>query len=113
MFGPEQANAYILPQIFESGVANDLPHSEAAVLAATQTTFATEPPPSSPPPRAWKTKPSRAVVSRQDKVIPPHSLELMYARAHAHVTEINGSHLSLISHPSQITRVILAAATSF
>jgi hypothetical protein len=36
----------------------------------------------------------------------------MSARDHAHVTKINGSHLSLISHPNAITQVIVDAATA-
>ncbi len=34
----------------------------------------------------------------------------MANRAHAHITEINAGHLSLISHPAAVTRVIIAAA---
>jgi hypothetical protein len=34
----------------------------------------------------------------------------MSQRAKAHITEINAGHLSLISHPGAVTRVIIAAA---
>ncbi|MEV6415665.1 alpha/beta hydrolase [Kribbella sp. NPDC051718] len=105
-------DSYVLPQTFATGFANDLPRNKAALLAATQTPFATGgfSEPSTTP--AWKTIPSWALISRQDKVIPPHSQKLMSARAHAHVTEIDGSHLSLISQPDQVTRVIVKAATT-
>ncbi|WP_250032364.1 alpha/beta fold hydrolase [Paractinoplanes maris] len=104
-------DSYVLPAIFASEFAGDLPRDQAAVLAATQTPFATTAfaEPSSAP--AWKTVPSWAVISRQDKVIPPAAQTLMAARAHARVTRINGSHLSLISHPAEVTDVILTAAT--
>ena len=105
-------DSYVLPGLFETGFAGDLPHTQAALLAATQTPFATTAfsEPSATP--AWKTIPSWSVISRQDKVIPPRGERAMAARAHAHVTEINGSHLSLISHPDEVTRVIVAASTA-
>ena len=34
----------------------------------------------------------------------------MSKRASAHITEIDSGHLSLISHPGAVTRVIIAAA---
>jgi pimeloyl-ACP methyl ester carboxylesterase len=105
-------DSYVLPGIFETGFAGDLPRAQAAVLAATQTPFATTAFSEPSPTPAWKTIPSWAVISRQDKVIPPRGEHAMAARAHAHVTEINGSHLSLISHPDEVTRVIVAAATA-
>ncbi len=33
----------------------------------------------------------------------------MSQRAHAHITKINAGHLSLISNPCGVTRIILAA----
>jgi pimeloyl-ACP methyl ester carboxylesterase len=105
-------DSYVLPQLFETGFANDLPRSQAALLAATQTPFATAGFSEASTAPAWKTIPSWALISRQDKVIPPPGQELMSARDHAHVTEINGSHLSLISHPDQVTHVIVDAATA-
>lgn len=104
-------DTYVRPQVFEAGFANDLPHDEAAVLAASQTPLVSSAFGETSTAPAWKTIPSWAVISRQDKVIPPASLAAMDSRAHARITEINGSHLSLISHPGQITQVIAAAAT--
>jgi hypothetical protein len=43
-------------------------------------------------------------------VIPPAEQLSMSQRAHAHITKINAGHLSLISNPDAVTRVILAAA---
>jgi hypothetical protein len=36
----------------------------------------------------------------------------MAHRAHAHITEINAGHLSLITDPGAVTRVIVTAATA-
>ena len=92
-------DAYIKPALFRSILANDLPASQAAELAATQRPIAatalTEP--SGPP--AWATIPSWAVIGTADHAIPPAAQEFMAARAHATVTKVNASHLSLISHP--------------
>jgi hypothetical protein len=43
-------------------------------------------------------------------VIPPAEQLFMSKRANAHITEINSGHLSLISHPGAVARVIVAAA---
>jgi hypothetical protein len=36
----------------------------------------------------------------------------MANRAHAHITEVKAGHLSMISQPDAVTKVILAAAQS-
>src|ERR1035441_5350757 len=96
--------------LFRGIFANDLPASEAAVLAATQEPIAasalTEP--SGPP--AWATIPSWDVIGTADHAIPPAAQEFMAARAHATVTKIDASHLSMISQPDAVTNVIEEAA---
>jgi pimeloyl-ACP methyl ester carboxylesterase len=103
-------DAYIKPALFRSILANDLPASQAAELAAAQRPIAatalTEP--SGPP--AWATIPSWAVIGTADHAIPPAAQEFMAARAHASVTKIDASHLSLISHPGAVANVIETAA---
>jgi pimeloyl-ACP methyl ester carboxylesterase len=103
-------DVYIKPALFRSILANDLPASQASELAATQRPIAasalTEP--SGPP--AWATIPSWAVIGTADHAIPPAAQEFMAARAHATVTKINASHLSLISHPGTVASVIEEAA---
>jgi pimeloyl-ACP methyl ester carboxylesterase len=90
--------------------ANGLPASQAAVLAATQRpiAFSAGSDPSGVP--AWLTIPSWSLIGTVDHVIPPAELLFMSQRAHAHITEIKAGHLSLISHPAAVTRVIIAAA---
>jgi pimeloyl-ACP methyl ester carboxylesterase len=89
--------------------ANGLPAQQAALLAVTQRPIALSAgsAPSGPP--AWKTIPSWAVVGTADHVIPPAEQLFMANRAHAHITQINAGHLSLISHPGAVTNVILHA----
>ena len=58
---------------------------------------------------AWKTIPSWAVIGTGDRVIPPAELTFMAQRAGAHITDVKAGHLSLISKPQVVTRVILQA----
>lgn len=97
---------------FHECFANDLPASQAAVLAATQRpiTFSAGSAQSGAP--AWKTIPSWALIGTIDRVIVPAELLFMAERANAHITEIRASHLSLVSHPAAVERVIVDAARS-
>ena len=102
-------DAYIKQSVFPSCMANDLPAKEADALAVTQRPIATIAlgQPSGVP--AWQTIPSWAVVGTADHAIPPALQLAMSNAAHAHITTINASHLSMISHPSTVANVILQA----
>jgi pimeloyl-ACP methyl ester carboxylesterase len=103
-------DAYIKQSVFPSCMANDLPSAKARALAVTQRPIATSAlgEPTGVP--AWKTIPSWAVVGTVDHAI-PLALQLAMANtAHAHITKIRASHLSMISHPGAVTNVILQAA---
>ena len=106
---PGDLDLYLKPSLVPGCFANGLPASQAAVIAATQRPLAasasTEP--SGPP--AWKTIPSWAVIGTADHVIPVASQTFMAQRAGAHITVVKAGHLSLISKPSVVTRVILEA----
>jgi pimeloyl-ACP methyl ester carboxylesterase len=97
---------------FAQCFANGLPAGEAAVLAATQRplAYSATTAPSGVP--AWLTIPSWSVVGTADHVIPPAEQLFMSERAKAHITEIDAGHLSLISDPGAVTRVIIEAASS-
>jgi pimeloyl-ACP methyl ester carboxylesterase len=59
---------------------------------------------------AWRSKPSWYAVSTQDKTINPDLERFMAKRMNASTIEVDAGHLSLISHPQEITNLILAAA---
>ena len=103
-------DAYVKPNVFASCFANGLPAGEGTVLAATQRPLATGTltDPSGVP--AWQTIPSWAVVGTADHVIPPAEQLFMATRAHAHITEVDAPHLSMVSNPGTVTQVILNAA---
>ena len=103
---------YVKPSVFLQGFANDLPAKEGAVLEATQgpAVFSALTAPSGPP--AWKTIPSWDLVGTIDNAIPSSIQLFMANRAHAHITEVKAGHLSMISRPGAVTKVILKAARS-
>lgn len=105
-------DAYVKQSVFPGCFANGLPVGEAAVLAATQrplvtTTFAD---PSGDP--AWATIPSWAIIGTADHIVTPAEQLFMAQRAHAHITEIDAPHLSMISDPAAVAGVIIQAARS-
>jgi pimeloyl-ACP methyl ester carboxylesterase len=101
---------YVDPAKFRSVFAPDVPAQLAARMAAAQRPVAlaagqekaTEP--------AWKTIPSWYLIGRQDRVISPAAQRFMAKRANARTTLINSSHVSYISHPRAVTKIILQAA---
>jgi len=103
-------DVYIKPSMFRAILANDLPAAEAAELAATQQPIAASALTEASGPPAWASIPTWAVIGTADHAIPPAAQEFMARRAHAVVTKIDASHLSLISHPEQVANVIEEAA---
>jgi pimeloyl-ACP methyl ester carboxylesterase len=103
-------DVYIKPNRFGAILANDLSAKQATELAVTQRPIVasalTEP--AGPP--AWASIPSWDVIGTKDHAIPVAGQQFMAKRAHARVTEINASHLSMISQPGRVTAVIEAAA---
>src|ERR1700738_904719 len=59
---------------------------------------------------AWRSKPSWYAISTADRTISPELQRFMADRMKAKTIEVKASHLSLISHPSEITNLILNAA---
>ena len=110
---PPAANVvdtYLLPGVVTADFAPDVSPAEQALLTATQspTSLAALAQPASAP--AWKTIPSWDVIGRQDKIIPEAAQLMMAHRAGSHITEIDSSHVSLISHPVNVASVIVQAA---
>lgn len=105
-------DATIKPASFRQIFAADVPAGQAAVMASSQRAIAVSAllTPSGVP--AWKTIPSWYLVARNDKAIPPQAERAMAARAHAHTVEVSTSHAAMVSHPKQVTGLILAAATA-
>jgi pimeloyl-ACP methyl ester carboxylesterase len=59
---------------------------------------------------AWKSKPSWYQVSTQDRTINPDLERFLAKRMKATTIELDSSHLSLLSHPREISELIVQAA---
>ena len=94
---------------FAECFANGVRPKEAAVLAAGQRPAAAAQfvEPSGPP--AWKTIPSWSLIGTLDHVIPPALQEEMSSRAGARISRIKAGHLTPITRPAAVTKVILSA----
>ena len=90
--------------------AGDLPEAKAKVLYAVQWPFHKALLTGKTTQAAWRAKPSYYAVSTQDRTIDPDLQRFMAKRMEAKTIEVKASHLSLISHPEEITRLILEAA---
>lgn len=91
--------------------AQDLPVKEQAIVYATQTpaseaVFAAK---SGIP--AWRSKPSFYVVAQKDGAINPVLERFMSARIKAKTIELNASHVTMISKPQEVAKLIITAAT--
>ena len=97
------------PAKFRDAFAADLSEEETALMAATQRPVA-EPafsePTGSP---AWRDRPSWAVVATGDKAAGADVVRSMAERAGATITEVEGSHVIMVSQPEAVTDVILDA----
>jgi pimeloyl-ACP methyl ester carboxylesterase len=60
-------------------------------------------------PPAWKTIESWSLIGMQDNVLPPDLLEMMSERAGAHITRVKAGHLTPITRPGAVVRVIRSA----
>jgi pimeloyl-ACP methyl ester carboxylesterase len=110
--GGSATEFYIDPAKAREAFAGDLSDQEAALIAAIQRPISelafSEP--SGPP--AWKSKPSWAVVATGDKAAGTDVVRSMAERAGATMTEVDGSHVIMVSQPQVVTEVILEAVVA-
>jgi pimeloyl-ACP methyl ester carboxylesterase len=90
--------------------AGDLPETQARVLYAVQEPFHKALLAGKTKHAAWRLKPSFYAVSTEDRTINPDLERFMAKRMGATTIEVKSSHLSLISHPQEITHLILQAS---
>jgi pimeloyl-ACP methyl ester carboxylesterase len=106
------AEAFLKPDTVHNAFAQDLPEADRRLIAAGQRpiTLSANTTPSGP--SAWKDTPSWAVIGTEDRVIPPDTQRRMAERAGATITEVAGSHVSMVSHPQVTIDAILAAVAA-
>ena len=111
--GEETAVEFAIdPAKFHDAFAADLPAGQTAVMAATQrpaAELAFSEPNGAP---AWKRLPSWAVVPNGDRAAGADVLRSMAERAGATTTEVEGSHVIMISQPQAVADVILTAVAA-
>ncbi|GIF47211.1 alpha/beta hydrolase [Asanoa ferruginea] len=108
--GAGSYDGYVKSAVFRDVFAGDLPKATTDVMAATQRPgdVHTLLEPSGPP--AWRSIPTWYLVARNDNLIPPAAQRFMAHRAGARTTEVNASHVAMISQPHTTLGVIKSAA---
>jgi pimeloyl-ACP methyl ester carboxylesterase len=100
------------PAAFHRAFAGDLSEKDAAVMAAEQRPVAAAAFGEKNGPPAWKNRPAWAVVATGDKAAGADVVRSMAQRAKAEITEVEGSHVIMISQPQAVTDVIMKALQS-
>ncbi|MDF0488510.1 alpha/beta hydrolase [Sphingomonas sp. H39-1-10] len=93
-------------------IAHDLPATETKALAAIQRPLATSSFGDRVSTPAWRSLPSWYVVAQDDRAISPQMQRDFATRMGAQITELASSHMVVLSHPGEVTDVILAAVSA-
>jgi pimeloyl-ACP methyl ester carboxylesterase len=88
----------------------DLPAAEARALAATQGPIIASAFGTKVSNVAWKTKPSWYIVATKDQAIAPDEERFFAKRINAKTTELDTSHVPMLSKPKDVAAVIIDAA---
>jgi pimeloyl-ACP methyl ester carboxylesterase len=102
--------AWMPEQTVQTSFAQDLPPDEQRLITAKQGPLPVadfDTPMKNP---AWKKKPSFYVRGTQDKIIDPQAQAMMARRARSTVTNVDSSHVPMLSKPEAVANVILQAA---
>jgi pimeloyl-ACP methyl ester carboxylesterase len=94
------------PAKFHEAFAADLPAGQAAVMAATQRPIGAAGFSDASAAAAWKKLPSWAVVGTGDKAAGTDLTRSMAERAGATITEVDASHVIMVSQPKAVADVI-------
>ena len=98
------------PAKFRDAFAADLPEKRTAVMAATQRPVAAAAFSDRSGPPAWKSLRSWAVVATRDRAAGADLVRTMARRAGSDITEVESSHVVMVSQPQAVTDVIVRAA---
>jgi pimeloyl-ACP methyl ester carboxylesterase len=111
--GPEgDAEAFLKADTVHNYFAQDLPEADRWLIIESQRPITLSANTTGSGAPLYKTVPSWTVVGTEDKVIPPDTQRHMAERAGATVSEVAGSHVSMVSHPQASIDAILAAAAA-
>jgi pimeloyl-ACP methyl ester carboxylesterase len=97
---------YVDPNVFPSAVAADLPPKIAESLANHQMPLSVKAFETPVDTTAWRDKPTFYVITTKDRVIAPEAQKFFADRMKAQITDVAGSHASLVVHAKQVAEVI-------
>jgi pimeloyl-ACP methyl ester carboxylesterase len=101
---------YLNPEVFRENFAQDVDPAEADLMAIVQKPFNQSIFMEKSGPPAWKQLPTWYQISTADRMIPPDVQRMFAERMNATTINVNASHASYVSHPDEITQLILDAA---
>jgi pimeloyl-ACP methyl ester carboxylesterase len=104
--------AQLSEEAFLRDFAGDIEPARARILSAVQGRISDSLFSGKTTNAAWRSKPSWYAISTEDRTISPELERFMADRMKAKTIELKASHLSLISHPLEITDLILSAAVA-
>lgn len=108
--GTETATEFAIdPAKIQEAFSADLTASQSALIAATQRPIAEVSFAEKSGVPAWKTRPAWSIVATGDKAVGSDVARSMAERAGATITEIDASHVVMISQPQAVTDVIMTA----
>jgi pimeloyl-ACP methyl ester carboxylesterase len=106
------AEAFLKRDTVHNSFAQDLSEADRWLIVASQRPITLSANASPSGVAAWKRLPSWAVVGTEDRVIPPNTQRHMAERAGATITDVAGSHVSMVSQPQVTIDTILAAVAA-
>ena len=95
---------------FHASFAGDLPAGQAAFMADSQVPWGVDALGGTISEAAWRIKPSRYLLTTQDRMIPPSAQRAMAERTGAAITEVPASHAVYVSQPQAVASLIKQAA---
>ena len=99
------------PVLFHDIFAADVDQELSRVLAVSQRPLAAAAVAEHAPAAAWQTKPAWGLVCSSDHTINPDVERFGYQRAGIRATEVDSSHLVMLSHPKEVADLIGEALT--
>lgn len=107
---PDGVAVTIDPAQFRRAFAGDVDRALAADLATTQRPANTRAVTDASVTEGFRTIPSWALLTRQDRAISPDLQRFMDTRAGARITEVDASHAVMLSRPDAVTNLVEQAA---
>jgi pimeloyl-ACP methyl ester carboxylesterase len=100
---------YLNPEVFRENFAQDVTPEEAELMAIVQKPFNQSNFVAKSGPPAWKELPTWYQISDADRMIPPDVQRTFAQKMNATTLNLNASHASYVSHPTEIADFILNA----